>query len=128
MTTQHRFFATAPKGLEGLLADELRQLGAANVRETRAGVGFQGDLGRAYRVCLWSRIANRVLLPLASFPAADAEQLYAGVLDIHWPAHLDVNGSLAVDFASVRSQLTHTQFGAQKVKDAIVDRFRHDTG
>jgi len=128
MTSQHRFFATAPKGMEGLLADELRQLGAANVTETRAGVGFQGDLSRAYRVCLWSRIANRVLLPLASFPAADPEQLYDGVMAIDWSEHLEVDGSLLVDFASVRSEITHTQFGAQKVKDAIVDRFRHDTG
>jgi len=128
MNSQHRFFATAPKGMEGLLADELRQLGAANVEETRAGVGFQGDLGRAYRVCLWSRIANRVLMPLASFPAADPEQLYQGVMAIDWAGHLIVDGSLVVDFSSVRSEITHTQFGAQKVKDAIVDRFRHETG
>ncbi|MCF6338727.1 MAG: bifunctional 23S rRNA (guanine(2069)-N(7))-methyltransferase RlmK/23S rRNA (guanine(2445)-N(2))-methyltransferase RlmL [Gammaproteobacteria bacterium] len=128
MNSQHRFFATAPKGMEGLLADELRQLGAANVGETRAGVGFQGDLSRAYRVCLWSRIANRVLIPLASFPAADPEQLYAGVLAIDWAKHLAVDGSLVVDFSSVRSEMTHTRFGAQKVKDAIVDHFRHETG
>jgi len=128
MNSQHRFFATAPKGMESLLADELRQLGAANVSETRAGVGFQGDLSQAYRVCLWSRIANRVLMPLASFPAADPEQLYAGVLAIDWTKHLAVDGSLVVDFSSVRSEITHTQFGAQKVKDAIVDHFRHETG
>ncbi len=128
MNSQHRFFATAPKGMEGLLADELRQLGAANVGETRAGVGFQGDLSQAYRVCLWSRIANRVLMPLTSFPAADPEQLYAGVFAIDWTQHLAVNGSLVVDFSSVRSEMTHTQFGAQKVKDAIVDHFRHETG
>ncbi len=128
MNSQHRFFATAPKGMEGLLADELRQLGAANVGETRAGVGFQGDLSRAYRVCLWSRIANRVLMPLASFPSADPEQLYAGVLAIEWTKHLAVDGSLLVDFSSVHSEITHTQFGAQKVKDAVVDHFRHETG
>ncbi len=128
MSLQHRFFATVPKGMEGLLADELRQLGAANVGEARAGVGFQGDLSQAYRVCLWSRIANRVLMPLASFPAIDPEQLYDGVLAIDWDEHLAVDGSLVVDFSSVRSEITHTQFGAQKVKDAIVDRFRHETG
>ncbi|MDT8385421.1 MAG: bifunctional 23S rRNA (guanine(2069)-N(7))-methyltransferase RlmK/23S rRNA (guanine(2445)-N(2))-methyltransferase RlmL [Gammaproteobacteria bacterium] len=128
MSSQHRLFATAPKGMEGLLADELRLLGAANVGETRAGVGFQGDLATAYRVCLWSRIANRVLLPVAQFPAADPDQLYQGVLAIDWQQHLAVDGSLAVDFSSVRSEITHTQFGAQKVKDAIVDQFRHETG
>ncbi len=128
MNSQHRFFATAPKGMESLLADELRQLGAANVSETRAGVGFQGDLSQAYRVCLWSRIANRVLMPLANFSAADPEQLYTGVLAIDWTGHLAVDGSLVVDFSSVRSEITHTQFGAQKVKDAIVDHFRQKTG
>lgn len=128
MTSQKRFFATAPKGMEGLLADELRQLGAANVSETRAGVGFQGDLTTAYRVCLWSRIANRVLLPVATFPAADDEALYAGVLAIDWTEHLAVDGTLAVDFSTVRSAITHSQYGAQKVKDAIVDQFRRETG
>lgn len=128
MNSQQRFFATAPKGMEGLLADELRQLGAGNVSETRAGAGFQGDLTTAYRVCLWSRIANRVLLPLAQFPAADEEALYQGVLDIDWGRHLDPAGTLAVDFSSVRSAITHTQYGAQKVKDAVVDQLRHDTG
>jgi len=128
MSSQHRFFATAPKGLEGLLADELRQLGAANVGESRAGAGFQGDLACAYRVCLWSRIANRVLMPVASFPAADPEQLYEGVLALDWTEHLATDGTLLVDFSSVRSVITHTQFGAQKVKDAICDRFRHETG
>ena len=128
MSSQHRLFATAPKGMEGLLADELRQLGAANVSETRAGVGFQGDLATAYRVCLWSRVANRVLLPVGQFPAADPEQLYEGVMAINWQEHLAVDGSLAVDFSTVRSEITHTQYGSQKVKDAIVDQFRHETG
>ncbi|NOX93482.1 MAG: bifunctional 23S rRNA (guanine(2069)-N(7))-methyltransferase RlmK/23S rRNA (guanine(2445)-N(2))-methyltransferase RlmL [Gammaproteobacteria bacterium] len=128
MSSQYQFFATAPKGMESLLADELRQLGAANVGETRAGAGFQGDLGQAYRICLWSRIANRVLMPLTSFSAADPEQLYEGVMAIDWARHLAVDGSLVVDFSSVRSEITHTRFGAQKVKDAIVDHFRHETG
>ena len=128
MTSQQRFFATAPKGMEGLLADELRQLGAADVGETRAGVGFQGDLTAAYRVCLWSRIANRVLLPIATFPAEDEEALYEGVLTIDWTEHLAVDSTLAVDFSAVRSAITHSQYGAQKVKDAIVDQFRRETG
>ena len=74
-----RFFATAPLGMEGLLADELRALGAGGVAETRAGVAFEGGLETAYLACLWSRIANRVLLPLARFQAPDADALYTGV-------------------------------------------------
>ncbi len=128
MNQQHRFFVTAPKGMETLLADELRALGAANVSEARAGAGFQGDISSALRVCLWSRVANRVLLPLTRFPAADPEALYEGVQSVDWAEHMAADGTLAVDFSSVRSQISHTQFGAQKVKDAIVDQFRVATG
>jgi 23S rRNA (guanine2445-N2)-methyltransferase / 23S rRNA (guanine2069-N7)-methyltransferase len=128
MSKQTHYFATAPKGMEGLLADELRQLDASNVKEARAGVSFEGDLATAYRVCLWSRIANRVLKPLKSFPAADPEELYNGVLDIDWTEHLAVDGTLVVDFSTVQSAINHSQFGAQKVKDAICDQFRHETG
>ena len=63
------FFATTAKGMEDLLAAELRELGAHDVQVQRAGVSLSGTLDVAYRVCLWSRVANRVLLPLATFPA-----------------------------------------------------------
>lgn len=122
------FFATAPRGLEPLLADELRALGAADVREGRGGVAFGGPLRIGYAACLWSRTANRVLLPLARFPAATPEALYAGVHTIDWGEHLSPDATLAVDFVSSRSAITHTQFGAQKVKDAVVDRLREQTG
>jgi 23S rRNA (guanine2445-N2)-methyltransferase / 23S rRNA (guanine2069-N7)-methyltransferase len=128
MSSSLRLFASAPRGIEPLLADELRALGAGDVKETRAGVTFSGDLALAYRVCLWSRVANRVLLPLAQFPAPTPEALYDGVRGIDWSAHLDQNGTLAVDFNTYRSAITHTHYGALKVKDAIVDQFRERTG
>jgi len=120
----HSFFATAPLGLELLLVDELRGLGLDDAKEGRAGAAFSGALEAAYRVCLWSRLANRVLLKLASFPAATPEALYEGVAAIDWAEHMSPEASLAVDFTASRSQITHTQYGAQKVKDAIVDQFR----
>lgn len=122
------FFATCPKGLEPLLAQELAALGAAEVKETAAGVHFRGRLALAYRACLWSRLASRVLLPLARFPAADAAALYEGVKGIEWQEHLDPDGSLRVDFTGTAPGLTHTHFGAQKVKDAVVDQLRERTG
>ncbi len=121
-------FATAAQGLEPLLADELKALGAAEVRERRGGVAFRGEPETAYRVCLWSRLASRVLLHLAEFPAASPEALYAGVRAIEWEDHLAPEATLAVDFTSVRSAITHTRFGALKTKDAIVDRFRDRLG
>jgi len=128
MSSSLRLFASAPRGIEPLLADELRAFGAGDVKETRAGVTFSGDLTLAYRACLWSRVANRVLLPLAQFPAPTPEALYDGVRSIDWATHLDQNGTLAVDFNTYRSAITHTHYGALKVKDAIVDQFRERTG
>ncbi|MGE5241435.1 MAG: bifunctional 23S rRNA (guanine(2069)-N(7))-methyltransferase RlmK/23S rRNA (guanine(2445)-N(2))-methyltransferase RlmL [Bacteroidota bacterium] len=128
MTATHKLFATCPKGIESLLADELRALGAAAVKETRAGVAFEGPLATAYRACLWSRLASRVLLTLARFPAASAEALYAGVQELRWSEHLDAHGTLAVDFTGTGSGITHSRFGALKVKDAVVDQLRAESG
>ena len=121
-------FATAPKGIEPLLAEELTALGAAEVKESRGGVVFRGTLVTAYRACLWSRTANRILLRLGDFPAAAAEDLYQGAYALPWEEHLAPEGSLLVDFVASHSSITHTQFGAQKIKDAIVDRFRERYG
>jgi 23S rRNA (guanine2445-N2)-methyltransferase / 23S rRNA (guanine2069-N7)-methyltransferase len=119
-----KFFATAPKGLEYLLVDELKALGATTAAEKLAGVAFEGDLSTAYRACLWSRLANRILMPIADVEAPTPEALYAGVQSIAWDQHLAPDATLAVHFVSVQSAITHTLFGAQKVKDAIVDQFR----
>lgn len=128
MTVNYSFFATTPLGIERLLAQELRDLGIPDVTEARAGVAFGGDLASAYTACLWSRLANRILMPLARFPAATEQALYAGVQTIDWGLHLEPGATLAVDFAASRSAITHTLYGAQKVKDAIVDQFRAREG
>ncbi|BCR04420.1 ribosomal RNA large subunit methyltransferase K/L [Desulfuromonas versatilis] len=122
------FFATAPKGMEQLLAEELNSLGAVEAAEARAGASFSGTLETAYRACLWSRLASRVLLPLASFAAADPEALYQGVRSLAWQEHLAPQGTLAVDCSLSGSNITHSQFAALKVKDAIVDQFRDACG
>jgi len=122
------FFATCPKGIEGLLAAELTGFVAADIRETVAGVAFAGTLETAYRACLWSRLASRILMTLDTVPAEDAAALYAGVHDMPWEQHLGADGTLAVDFTGTNEQITHTLFGAQKVKDAVVDRFRERDG
>lgn len=123
-----KFFATCPKGLEYLLRDELRALGAEDVREALAGVHFGGTLETAYRACLWSRLASRVLMPLAEFDAPDAEALHAGVQALDWARHLDADGTLAIDAVGQSAALNNTQFIALRAKDAIVDQFRASTG
>jgi 23S rRNA (guanine2445-N2)-methyltransferase / 23S rRNA (guanine2069-N7)-methyltransferase len=122
------FFATCPKGLEYLLRDELLALGVDSAHEALAGVHFTGPLEAAYRACLWSRLASRILLPLAEFDAADDEALYAGVQALDWSAHLGAHGTLAVDAHTALSKLAHSQFIAQRVKDAVVDQFRQRDG
>jgi len=126
--TLQAFFATCPKGLEYLLVDELSALGAQDVHEALAGVHFSGDMATAYRACLWSRLASRILLPLAEFDAADGDALYAGARAVDWSAHLAVNGTLAVDAALNQSKLTHSRYVEQRVKDAVVDALRTADG
>lgn len=124
----HSFFVTAPRGLTDVLADELRELGARVVRTEPGGCRVRGPLSFGYRICLWSRVANRVLLHLADLPVADADALYAGVRALPWEDHLDPDDTLAVDYVGVRAAVDHSRFGMQRVKDAIVDRFRDQVG
>lgn len=123
-----QFFASCPPGVADLTAAELRACGATNTRELKLGVLFEGTLETAYRACLWSRTASRILMPLGNFPAATAEELYAGVAAIDWTQHLAPNGTLAIEFGGTSASIKHTHFGALKTKDAIVDQLRERTG
>ena len=124
----HTFFATAPKGLSDLLADELTALGATELRARAGGVHFRGELKVAYRACLWSRIATAVLLELRSFEASTPDELYAGVHEIDWRDHLGPAATLACEFTVTQSPLTHGQYAMLRTKDAIVDRLRELRG
>jgi 23S rRNA (guanine2445-N2)-methyltransferase / 23S rRNA (guanine2069-N7)-methyltransferase len=123
-----RFLATCPLGVADLLLAEVKTLGAIDAREIKAGVEFNGELDLAYRVCLWSRTASRVLMPIATTDATTAQDLYDGVRLIDWSTHLASNGTLAVDFSGTSTGITHTRFGALKIKDAIVDQLRENSG
>ena len=123
--TQYQLFATTPKAMEGILAAEIEALGGKQVQQKMAGVAFQGDLELAYKACLWSRTANRILLLLGSFEVKSQQDLYDGVKRINWFEHMKPDDSLAVSFSAKNSQaINNTHFGAQKVKDAIVDQMR----
>ena len=91
-------------------------------------VAFSGPLECAYRACLWSRIANRVYLELACFEAHDAREFHAAVAALDWTAQLAPGATLACDFSGRHPSITHTQFGALKLKDGIVDALRAATG
>ncbi|MGP9655505.1 bifunctional 23S rRNA (guanine(2069)-N(7))-methyltransferase RlmK/23S rRNA (guanine(2445)-N(2))-methyltransferase RlmL [Halomonas sp. AOP35-4E-18] len=114
--------ATCPKGIEGLLHDELVALGATPGKTTVAGVYFTASQAIAYRVCLWSRLANRVILTLVRESMIDtAEQVRDVVARIAWTQHLAAGNTLAVDFHGRSEHIRHTRFGAQTVKDGVVD-------
>lgn len=122
------FFVSCPRGVEPLLREELATLGADALREQPGGVAAQGDLVTAYRICLWSRLASRVLLPLAQFPITDEQALYTGARAIAWEDHFTAQQTFAIEVAGQSRAVPHTHFAALRVKDAIVDRFRELKG
>jgi 23S rRNA (guanine2445-N2)-methyltransferase / 23S rRNA (guanine2069-N7)-methyltransferase len=128
MFMEHQYFAACPKGLEGILSQELESFGASDLRETVAGVYFNGSIEVAYRACLWSRLANKILMPLCRFTVRDADALYDGVKSVAWEEHINAQGTLLVDFVGTDDVIRNSQFGALKVKDAVVDALREATG
>jgi 23S rRNA (guanine2445-N2)-methyltransferase / 23S rRNA (guanine2069-N7)-methyltransferase len=126
--TPLRLIASSPRGFGDLLARELQSLGASEVRERALGVEFAGTLETAYRVCLESRVASRVFLEVARFEAATDDAFYSAVRAIDWRPHVDPRRTLACDFSGRHPALTHTRFGALRLKDGICDQLRESSG
>lgn len=122
------WLATCPKGLELLLAEELQAIGAEGIKETVAAVHFKGSKEVAYRACLWSRLANRVLKPLHSFMLNESDDLYNQCNEIPWETHFSAAQSIAIDFIGTSRLIDNTMYGSQRVKDAVVDRIRRIEG
>ena len=117
--------------MEQLLLQELNGMSLsspASLKARRAGVDCALSLADIYQVCLWSRVANRVLYPLATIKVQDEKSYYEAIKQVRWDEHLSVDGTLAVDFFCQSSCITHSQYGAQLTKDAVVDQFREDAG
>jgi len=119
-----RFFATAPKGLNELLREELTTFGAENIKTQPTGATFDGELEVGYRSCLWSRLANRIYLVLLETELPNQEALSSVVQSIDWSQHLDKEGTFAVSFSGQGLGITHSHYGALKIKDGIVDYYR----
>ena len=123
-----QLFITCPRGIETMLLEEVRSLGAVECKETIGGVHAKSDVAGAYRLCLWSRLASRVLMPLSKFPLDGVDSLYEAAHAIHWPDLFDVSKSFLIEVAGRSNTVTHTHYAALKVKDAIADRFRAVSG
>jgi len=122
------FFATAAKGVEEVLADEIRRLGVSGVTLEKGGVRFKGDMATCYRANLWLRTAQRILMPVAGFACESPQHLYDGVRAVPWQLYLNPDTTLAVSCNLRDSQITHSGFAALKAKDAIVDSIRDSFG
>lgn len=119
----NHYLAITSKGLENLLADELKALGVNEPKVVQAGVKFKAPEDVLYRCCLWSRIASRFVLVLSEFDVRDDMDLYLGATAINWPSYFDSDKKIVVDFNGTNREIRNSQYGALKVKDAIVDRF-----
>lgn len=128
MSQELEFFATCPKGFEKLLAQELESLHIKKVRPLGGQVAFYGLLADAYRVCLWSRLASRVILVLDRIGAATSDTLYEELSHIAWEDHIGPRATIAVNAHGTNDQLRNTNFIAVRTKDAIVDRLAAKRG
>lgn len=126
--TQFRYFATCARGIEPVLADELRALKAIDVEPGRGGVRFAGDRALLYRANLWLRTAIRVLQPILEAPVTSPEELYDVVKDLDWSRYMTPEHTLAVDCNVRDSHITHSKYAALKTKDAICDQFIENVG
>lgn len=118
------FFASCLAGFEKVLADELRSLGIERVRPLGGGVAFFCEIEQAYRACLWSRIASRVMMVIARVDASDAGTLYRETCEIAWEEVLARDATFAVRAHGTNDELRNTRFTALKVKDALMDRMQ----
>ena len=119
----HHYLAVTSNGLENLLADELKQLGIDNPKPVQAGVKFKATNEQIYRCCLWSRLASRFVRVLSEFNCQDDMDLYLSASAINWVNQFHSSKKFVVDFNGTNREIRNSQYGAMKVKDAVVDAF-----
>ena len=121
-----QLFATTARGFEELLKSELTELGAQDAKVAQGGVHFWADDETLYRTLLWSRLSSRILLPIVQAKVFSDLDLYSAVVGVNWLDYFDEKVHFFVDFNGTNQEIRHTQFGAMRVKDGIVDYFeRH---
>jgi len=125
---QITLFISCPKGVELLLQDELAGFGLENFKQTVGGVYCSADFEDIYQVCLYSRLANRVIWMLEQKMVYDKEEFYQTVKNISWPSCFSVQKTFAVNFKGSNRFIKHTNYGGQLVKDAVVDHFKEELG
>lgn len=125
---QFEMVAKTFQGLEDVLAEELRSLGAENVEPGRRMVSFEGDLAMLYRANMCCRTALRILKPIYKFVAKDSDELYEMVKEYDWTNVLSLDKTFSLDTVSYSEEFTHSRFVTYRVKDGIVDFFKDRFG
>ena len=121
-----QLFATTARGFEELLKSELTELGAQDAKVAQGGVHYWADDETLYRTLLCSRLSSRILLPIVQAKVFSDLDLYCAVVGVNWLDYFDEKVHFFVDFNGTNQEIRHTQFGAMRVKDGIVDYFeRH---
>ena len=121
-----QLFATTARGFEELLKSELTELGTQDAKVAQGGVHYWADDETLYRTLLWSRLSSRILLPIVQSKVFSDLDLYSAVVGVNWLDYFDEKVHFFVDFNGTNQEIRHTQFGAMRVKDGIVDYFeRH---
>jgi putative N6-adenine-specific DNA methylase len=123
-----RFFATCPRGLELILAGELRLLGAEKIHAVGGGVQFGGDFFLCYLANLESRVASRILWQVSTARYRDEDDIYRGAYALPWTDWFDAARTIRVDVSATKSPLTSLNFVTLKIKDAVCDKIRRLTG
>ena len=120
----YHFFAVCPRTLEPILANELKTLGAQQIKENAGGVLFEGPLSLAMAACLRSRYASRILLRIASRQYYDSHDIYDMAHVLPWERFFDADAKIRVDVTAHRSPLESRDFTTLHIKDGIFVRFR----
>lgn len=128
MGNNFKMLAKTLFGFEPLLAKELRNLGAMDIKEGVRSVTFYGDTGFMYKANLSLRTAIKILKPFKTFKVTSEEELYKEIYAIAWEDFMEIDDTLAIDATIHSERFTHSKYIAQKTKDAIVDRFRDKFG
>jgi len=128
MGENFKMVAKTMYGFEGLLAKELLQLGAMNIKEGVRSVSFVGDLGFLYKANIALRTTVRILRPIKSFKVTSEDDLYKQLQYINWESYFSVDGTFAVDAVLNSTLFNHSHYIALKSKDAVVDYFRDKYG
>ncbi len=123
MTTNNQFFATCAKGVEDLLQKELQETEISKIKIRTGGVAFETDLKLAYKICLWSRVASRILFLLKEFTIDSDDDLYREIIALDWAEHFSEHETFAIDCFSSHSTVNNSHYATLRVKDAIVDQF-----